>query len=141
MIADHMVFEKKQHGGQITRTQKKKNTGKHSGPFKDELRKLMYGYGDDRTPNEQSVDLLEIYVEEFICNLVSRSMRRRQRHGDNSIKVADVLEVLKKDEKKYLRMPYILTTAKEFGIIKSDVEGKNTRSGFIQGGMNLDRLV
>ncbi len=52
-----------------------------------------------------------------------------------------MLEVLKKDEKKYLRMPYILTTAKEFGIIKSDVEGKNTRSGFIQGGMNLDRLV
>ena len=102
----------------------------------------MYGYGDDPNPSEASVDLLEIYLEEFVTNLVSRSLRRRLRHGDNVIKVADVLEVLKFDEKKYLRMPYILTTAKEFSLIKSDLDGKNNRLGTnLPGSMNLDKLV
>ena len=102
----------------------------------------MYGYGDDKQPNEASVDLLEIYVEEFITNLVSRSLRRRLRHGENGIKVADVLEVLKTDEKKYYRMPYILTTAKEFNQFKNDFENKNTRIGptALNGALNLDKM-
>ena len=74
--------------------------------------------------------------------MVSRSLRRRLRHGENVIKVADILEVLKVDEKKYLRMPYILTTAKEFSLIKNDLDGKNNRLGAnLPGSMNLDKLV
>ena len=87
----------------------------------------MYGYGDghdQRNLNENSIDLLEVYVEEFICNLVSRSARRRQRHGENTIRVADVLHILKQDEKKYLRMPYILTTSNQINKEKKDAEKK-----------------
>ena len=102
----------------------------------------MYGYGDDQNPSEATVDLLEIYIEEFVTNLINRSLRRRMRHGENVIKVADVLEVLKTDEKKYLRMPYILTTAKEFSLIKSDLDGKNNLlKQNLPGTMNNDKLA
>ena len=74
----------------------------------------MYGYGDAETPNDATVDLLEVYVEEFVINMVSQALRRSQRHptthGSNNIRLADVLNVIKHDEKKYLRMPYILST-------------------------------
>ena len=73
----------------------------------------MYGFGDDKKPNENSVELLEIYVEEFISNLVTRAARRSQRWGNNLVTVADVLRVLKQDDKKYLRMPYLLTMTKQ----------------------------
>ena len=46
------------------------------GPFREDLKKLMFGFGDDRNPNEATVDLLEIYIEEFVVNLVAQSMRR-----------------------------------------------------------------
>ena len=101
----------------------------------------MYGFGDDQNPSDASVDLLEIYVEEFITNLVGRSLRRRLRHGDNQIKVADVLEVLKTDEKKYLRMPYILTTAKEFSMIRTELdENKKLKTKDLPGSFNIDKL-
>ena len=80
------------------------------GPFREDLRKLMFGFGDDKNPNEATVDLLEIYIEEFVINLVAQSMRRSQRHGTNSIRLPDVLNVIKHDEKKFFRMPYILST-------------------------------
>ncbi len=54
----------------------------------------MFGFGDDARPNESSIELLEIYVEEFITNLVSRATKRSQRLGSNMVHVADVLKVL-----------------------------------------------
>ena len=73
----------------------------------------MFGFGDNEYPNEASLDLLEIYVEEFIVNLVVRTQRRAQRNGSNTLELADVLRSLQKDEKKFLRMPYILAAQKE----------------------------
>ena len=44
-----VIFEKK--GATVSRTTRNKRN-KHMGPFRDDLRRLMYGYGDDKTPNE-----------------------------------------------------------------------------------------
>ena len=41
------------------------------GPFREDLKKLMYGYGDDFYPNDSTVDLLAVYVEEFVINMVA----------------------------------------------------------------------
>ena len=84
----------------------------------------MYGYGDDKVPNEASVDLLEIYVEEFVINLVAQAMRRSQRHtnGSNNLRLADVLNVIKHDEKKFLRMPYILSMHQEINQTKQSLD-------------------
>ncbi len=58
--------------GKVGRKPKAKGTG----PFRDDLKKLMYGFGDHSEPNESSVGLLEVYVEEFIVNLISQTARR-----------------------------------------------------------------
>ena len=96
------------------------------GPFREDLKKLMYGYGDDRNPNEATVDLLEVYIEEFVVNLVAQAMRRSHRHppthGSNNLRLADVLNVIKHDEKKFLRMPYILSTQQEINQTKQSLE-------------------
>ena len=78
-----------------------------------ELKNLMYGFGDSARPNEGTLDLLETYTEEFVANLTSRALKRSQRHGSNVLQLGDVLKVLQKDEKKFLRMPYILASVKE----------------------------
>jgi hypothetical protein len=82
----------------------------------------MYGYGDVREPLESSVDLLEVYVEEFIANITSRAFRRSQVLGQKEVRVPDILRVLKQDEKKYLRMPYVLTMTKQ---LKKDTKDMN----------------
>ena len=87
---------------------KGKNKG---GPFREDLIKLMYGFGDEETPNDATVDLLETYTEEFIANLVARTMRRSFRiEGNNELLISDLLKVLEQDEVKFLRMAYTIPT-------------------------------
>ena len=89
-----------------------------AGPYRGALKTLMYGFGDagPEEQNEESVALLETYVEEFVTNLVSRSYQRTMRSGRttvNQIRLADVLKVLEKDQKKFLRMPYIIKALRD----------------------------
>ena len=81
----------------------------------------MYGFGDDIRPNENSVDLLETYVQEFITNLVTRATKRSQRLGSREVKINDIIRVLKQDEKKYLRLPYVLTMTMQLKKAKDDM--------------------
>ncbi len=48
-----IIFEKK--GNQVQKFTRKTRS-KHGGPFRDDLKKLMYGFGDDPNPNEQTLD-------------------------------------------------------------------------------------
>ena len=76
----------------------------------------MYGFGDDIRPNENSVDLLETYVQEF-----TRATKRSQRLGSREVKINDIIRVLKQDEKKYLRLPYVLTMTMQLKKAKDDM--------------------
>ena len=73
----------------------------------------MFACGDDQTPNETTVDLLETYAEEFITNLVVQAQRRSSRHGSNNLRLADILHTIRHDEVKFLRLPYIITMHQE----------------------------
>ena len=78
--------------------------------YRDEIKKLMFGCGDQSEPDQKSLELLELYYEEAMTNLIVQASRRCQRHGGgNTVRVADILYTIRKDEKKYLRMPYIIS--------------------------------
>mmetsp|Transcript_8052 Transcript_8052/g.5732 ORF Transcript_8052/g.5732 Transcript_8052/m.5732 type:complete len:102 (-) Transcript_8052:31-336(-) len=79
----------------------------------------MYGFGDDKDVREDSLDLMESFVEEFIGNLIQRTMSRGVRAGHNSLKLADVLKVIEPDDKKFLRMPYILSASRSIDAVKN----------------------
>ena len=101
------------------------NKTKKGGAFRDEIRKLMFGFGDDPNPDEKSVDVMEGYFEEIILNLVTQSSRRSQRHGSNQLRLADVLHTIRKDDKKFLRMPYIITAYRDIEKTTNDVSHLN----------------
>jgi hypothetical protein len=35
---------------------------------------MMYGFGDDKNPNEETVELLDDYLSEFLVNLAKKSL-------------------------------------------------------------------
>lgn len=42
---------------------------------------MMRGFGESADPKEETVELMEVFVYEFINNLVQRSLLRSQRAG------------------------------------------------------------
>ena len=98
---------------------------KKAAPFREEMRKLMYGCGDDPNPDEKTLDLVEAYFEEVLINLVVQSSRRAQRHGSNSLRLSDVLHVIRKDDRKYLRMPYIINACQDIAKTTGDLNAQN----------------
>ena len=41
----------------------------------------MHGFGEERDPREETVQLMEIYVQEMITNLSKRANERSVRYG------------------------------------------------------------
>ena len=85
----------------------------------------MFGCGDAANPNEKTLDLMEAYIEEAFINLLVQSNRRSTRHGSTTIRLADVLHIIRRDEKKYLRMPYIITASRDFARTTTDFNFQN----------------
>ena len=77
--------------------------------FTNELKGLMYGFGDVEKPDQESIELLQDYVIEYIQNIAYAAYRRNKRKGSNEISLRDLLYVLKKDKKRYYRIPKLIT--------------------------------
>ena len=71
--------------------------------FTNELKGLMYGFGDKESPDNESAELLQEYVIEYIQNISLAAYRRNKRKGSNEISLRDLLYVLRKDKKRYYR--------------------------------------
>ena len=82
---------------------------KKKGFLKEDLTKMMQGFGETAETRDDTLDLMEAYVFEFINNVIHRSLSRSQRAGFAQIQVRDLLKVIESDEKKLLRAPYIIT--------------------------------
>ncbi len=82
---------------------------KKKGFLKEDLTKMMQGFGETAEPRDDTLDLMEAYVFEFINNVIHRSLARSQRAGFAQIQVRDLLKIIESDEKKLLRAPYIIT--------------------------------
>ena len=72
--------------------------------FTNELKGIMYGFGDVENPDPESVELLQEYVIEYIQNIAYAAYRRNKRKGSNELSLRDILYVLKKDKKRYYRI-------------------------------------
>ena len=81
--------------------------------FQDEIRALMYAFGDDMNPDEESVELMEEYLIEYVSNLVNRVHKRSQLAGFHSMQVGDLIHYLKENETIYYRVPLILEMNKK----------------------------
>jgi len=76
--------------------------------FTNELKGIMYGFGDVENPDHESVELLQEYVIEYIQNISYAAYRRNKRKGSNELSLRDLLYVLKKDKKRYYRIKNLI---------------------------------
>ena len=76
--------------------------------FTNELKGLMYGFGDKENPDSETAELLQEYVIEYIQNISLAAYRRNKRKGSNEISLRDLLYVLRKDKKRYYRIPSLI---------------------------------
>ena len=88
--------------------------------FQRELRSIMYGFGDARQPQEESVQLLEDMVVDYIHQLLQKAqiacehrMRGMRKSTEPKLRDRDLLFVLRKDKRKYERVVEILEVWKE----------------------------
>ena len=77
--------------------------------FTPELKGLMFGFGDIENPDIESTELLQEYVIEYIQNIALAAYRRNKRKGSNEISLRDLLYVLRKDKKRYYRIPSLIS--------------------------------
>lgn len=101
--------------GAATKGKKKK------GKDEEEIKKIMVGFGDERTPNEKSLELLEEYMVDFLQNLINSAYKRSQRRDPNSNQLFkdDLLYFIQNDTKKYLRVGHIIKSYEKYeNIIK-----------------------
>ncbi|VDI17521.1 transcription initiation factor TFIID subunit 13-like [Mytilus galloprovincialis] len=78
--------------------------------FSKELRCMMYGFGDDRNPYTESVDILEDLVIEFLTEMTKKAMEVGR---TGRISVEDIIFLIRKDPKKYSRVKELLTMNEE----------------------------
>jgi len=95
-----------QHSAMIQRMPGRRGAKKKS-LLKDELARMMHGFGEVDNPRDDTLELMETYVYEFITNVIHRSLTKSQRGGFAQIQIRDLLKVIENDQKKFLRVPYI----------------------------------
>ena len=76
--------------------------------FTNELKGIMYGFGDVENPDQELLELLQEYVIEYIQNIAYAAFRRNKRKGSNELSLRDLLYVLKKDKKRYYRIKNLI---------------------------------
>jgi len=81
---------------------------------------MMYGFGDDRQPQAQSVQLMEDYVLDYVYLLLHQAtmaseerQRRARRAGEVRVKDQDLLFALRKNRKQSERAREVLEVWKE----------------------------
>jgi transcription initiation factor TFIID subunit 13 len=77
------------------------------GMFARDLRYMMYGFGDVRDPNNETVALVEDLMVDFITNVAHQAMECAERRGGR-FSNEDLLYVIRNDEKKLRRVEELM---------------------------------
>lgn len=84
-----------------------------------DLRLMMYGFGDAKNPRKDTTVLLHEYLIGYLKNLLIKTQNMAKLKGKT--KTDDLLYILKKDRRKYMRVKDLLATNEEL---------KNARKAF-----------
>ena len=78
--------------------------------FSRDLKYMMHGFGDDLNPYEDTVDLVEDLVVEFITETTLKAMDVGKK---GKVHVEDILFLVRKDPRKYTRVKDLLSMNEE----------------------------
>lgn len=94
--------------------------------FQRELRSMMFGFGDDRHPQTETVELLEDMVIDYVRQLLQKAQEVSEHRelgskkaGKAKVRDRDLLFVLRKDRRRYERAVELLEVWKEVKAARS----------------------
>jgi transcription initiation factor TFIID subunit 13 len=83
--------------------------------FAEEVKLMMYGFGDEPDILPETVAIVESYVIEYVYDLLEKAVRRAERRSSgNRVHLSDILHHLKADPKQYNRVKQLLKYDVEF---------------------------
>eukprot|EP01024_Parvocaulis_polyphysoides_P034606 TRINITY_DN3065_c0_g1_i1.p1 TRINITY_DN3065_c0_g1~~TRINITY_DN3065_c0_g1_i1.p1 ORF type:complete len:160 (-),score=20.37 TRINITY_DN3065_c0_g1_i1:371-850(-) len=84
-----------------------------SAMLKKDLRAIMYGYGDDTKPLQESVDLVGDITAEYITNLLLNSKFQAGNLKRDKVTERDLMFQVRKDGRKFHRVMQLLNLNEE----------------------------
>ena len=121
---------------------KKENAKRAKQSFRGELRKLLYGFGDRKDPDDRTLLLLKQYVEEFVADLIMRAYNRGLKGGYNRLRLADIMEEVKDDEKMFMRAPRLLIALDVTRDIKKRIKSATVDKELLQlAGEDANKII
>ena len=97
-------------GRLVTTTCSSSNDEKKKHIFFKEIRCMMVGFGDDRNPYTESIELMEDLVVEFITDITQKALNVGR---PGRLQVEDIVYLIQKDVKKWSRVKELLTMNEE----------------------------
>ncbi|KAI8907825.1 transcription initiation factor IID, 18kDa subunit [Gorgonomyces haynaldii] len=94
--------------------------------FQREIRQLMYGFGDQQQPLQETVDIMDELLEWFIKDLADEALKHSTR-----VKTNDFLNALKDDPKKLARAHELLTLDKELKLARAAFDVQEMTKGML----------
>jgi transcription initiation factor TFIID subunit 13 len=85
----------------------------HEEALEKSVAKLMYGFGDVKQPLPESVSTMSDLVQDFVSELVRRSLRIAQTRMDDTITVSDIMTAVCKNPRMVARIEELIRFEKE----------------------------
>ena len=82
---------------------------------------MMYGFGDDPTPNSETVELMEVLVKEHLRDVLGASSRVAEWRGSKEVDSFCVMWTVKKDPRRYAKMDKLLKMNDEIKVSTSSM--------------------
>lgn len=92
--------------GPAKHTEKRKR-----GLFSKELRAMMYGYGDDSDPLQETMHLVEDVLVDYITDMMHKAQDVASRRG--KLTTEDIMFLVRKDPRKFARVKELLAMNEE----------------------------
>mmetsp|Transcript_2709 Transcript_2709/g.6082 ORF Transcript_2709/g.6082 Transcript_2709/m.6082 type:complete len:175 (-) Transcript_2709:206-730(-) len=73
---------------------------------RENMRYMMYGFGDGEEPSQETTDLVEDVLVDYITNFANRALEVSARRG--RMQTEDMLYLIRNDDKKLLRVNELL---------------------------------
>uniref|UniRef100_A0A914WK15 Transcription initiation factor TFIID subunit 13 n=1 Tax=Plectus sambesii TaxID=2011161 RepID=A0A914WK15_9BILA len=112
---DESLFESSDFEDDEPTTSDKRKDGKSGGDekkgcFRRELRSMVYGFGDDKVPYAETIEILDEIVVEYVRLIIMRAMDVGK---SGKVTLEDIHYLIRRDVKKYGRVKDLLSMSEE----------------------------
>ncbi|KAI6175735.1 Transcription initiation factor IID, subunit [Aphelenchoides bicaudatus] len=90
--------------------EQKKNPDERKRLFRRELAAMLYGFGDKKEPNEDTLEALEKIVLYYIEQFCTKTLNVGK---PNRVGLDDIYYLIRRDQKKYARVKELLSMSEE----------------------------